>query len=134
HSGLWQVAIVWGIGVMLGVYVVAGISGGHINPAITVALALWGKFRWALVGPYVLSQLVGAFVAAAALYGMYQPIIDAYEVKEGDGKRSVRTAMCYGEYHPNPGLEKTLVDEANMKTTDRWQEVSMDHLVSEGRA
>src|SRR5438132_12867472 len=63
--GLWQVAIVWGVAIMLAIYVVGGISGAHINPAVTLALASWGRFRWANVLPYVIAQLIGAFLAAA---------------------------------------------------------------------
>src|SRR5262249_48652767 len=59
-SGLWQVGIVWGVAIMLAAYVVGGISGAHINPAITIALAAWGQFRRGLVLPYVVSQLAGA--------------------------------------------------------------------------
>jgi glycerol uptake facilitator protein len=105
QNGLWQVAIVWGIGVMLAIYVVGGVSGAHINPAITVALASWGHFPWRQVGPYVLSQTAGAFLAAAALFAGYQPFLDALEkekqvVRGGPG--SEVTAMCYGEYFPSP--------------------------------
>src|SRR5438876_3141075 len=64
QTGLWQVAIVWGVAIMLAIYVVGGISGAHINPAITVALATWGLFTWSRVLPYVVSQLVGAVLAA----------------------------------------------------------------------
>src|SRR5437763_14719484 len=64
-AGLWQVAIVWAVAIMVAIYVVGGISGAHINPAISVALAAWGRFRWADVAPYVVAQFAGAFVAAA---------------------------------------------------------------------
>src|SRR5437016_14319936 len=67
QSGLWQVAIVWGVAVTLAIYVVGGVSGAHINPAITIALAAWGKFSPAHVLPYVAAQLVGAALAGAAL-------------------------------------------------------------------
>src|SRR5437870_4282410 len=60
QSGLWQVAIVWGVAIMVAVYVVGGISGAHINPAITITLATWGKFSWSNVVPYVVAQLAGA--------------------------------------------------------------------------
>src|SRR6476661_7822032 len=76
QSGLWQVAIVWGMGVALAAYSVGGVSGAHINPAMTIALAIWRKFPWTLVGPYVAVQLAGAFVAAAFLYTIYSPSID----------------------------------------------------------
>src|ERR1700730_7672767 len=62
HSGLWQVASVWGIAVTLAIFVVGGISGAHINPAITVSLAACGRFSWGQVLPYVLAQVAGAVV------------------------------------------------------------------------
>ncbi len=105
QSGLWQVAIVWGVAIMAAVYVVGGVSGAHINPAITVALAAWGRFPWSQVVPYVAAQLVGAFAAAAVLFAMYLPFLTAKEDANGveRGKAgSEITAMCYGEYFPNP--------------------------------
>ncbi len=104
--GLWQVAIVWGVAIMLAAYVVGGISGAHINPAITLALALWGRFSWAAVVPYILSQLVGAILAAAALFGLYSSFLSAKEAEKmvyRGQPGSELTAMCYGEYFPNPG-------------------------------
>src|SRR5438309_3185915 len=74
-AGLWQVAIVWAVAIMLAVYVVGGISGAHLNPAVTIALAAWSRFRWAHVLPYVLGQLAGAFVAAAVLFALYGPLL-----------------------------------------------------------
>jgi glycerol uptake facilitator protein len=105
-SGLLQPALVWGIGVMIAVYVVGGISGAHINPAITVALALWGRCRWSDVIPYVVGQLAGAFLAAASLYFFYSPLLAEKEGQEkvvrGEPGSEI-TAMCYGEFFPNPG-------------------------------
>jgi glycerol uptake facilitator protein len=106
QSGLWQVAIVWGIAIMLAVYTIGSISGAHINPAITVAFAVWGKFPLRLVIPYATAQLAGAFVAAATLFVLFSPYLKAREQE----KQVVRgapgseiTAMCYGEYFPSPG-------------------------------
>src|SRR5687768_6099186 len=64
QSGLWQVAVVWGLAIALAVHTVGGISGAHINPAVTVALAVWGGFPAARVLPYVAGQMAGAFLAA----------------------------------------------------------------------
>lgn len=106
QSGLWQVAIVWGVAIMLAIYVVGGISGAHINPAISIALALWNRFPRRFVLPYIGSQLVGAFAAAAVLFVLYQPQLAVKErdfsVARGQPGSEV-TAMCYGEYFPNPG-------------------------------
>src|SRR5438552_14235976 len=71
QSGVWQVAIVWGVAIAVAIYTVGGVSGAHINPAISVALALWGRFPWRLVPAYAASQLAGAFLAAAMLFLFY---------------------------------------------------------------
>jgi len=106
QHGLWQVAIVWGVAVMVAIYVVGAISGAHINPAITVALATWQRFSWREVAPYVASQVVGAMVAAACLFVLYRPFLADLEARkrvERGQPGSEITAMCYGEYFPSPG-------------------------------
>src|SRR5205809_6579380 len=75
QTGLWEVAIVWGMGVAFAAYTVGGVSGAHINPAMTIALAVWGRFSWYNVAPYILAQLAGAFVAAAALFVLFCPCL-----------------------------------------------------------
>lgn len=106
QSGIWQVAIVWGIAIMLAAYAVGGISGAQLNPAITVALATFGRFSWSRVGPFIAAQVAGAFAASATLFILFQPQLVAKErekeVKRGESGSQV-TAMCYGEYFPNPG-------------------------------
>lgn len=106
HSGLWQVAIVWGLGVMFASYVCGGISGAHINPAMTIALAFWGRFEWNKVAGYIAAQVAGAFLAAAFLFGMYHGPLAAKEQARGVTRGqtgSIITAMCYGEFYPSPG-------------------------------
>jgi glycerol uptake facilitator protein len=106
QSGLWQVAIVWGVAIMLAIYTVGGISGAHINPAITLALTIWGRHRWSLVVPYIVAQLIGAFAAAAVLFGLFSSFLTAKEMEKSVNRGepgSIVTAMCYGEYFPNPG-------------------------------
>ena len=65
----------WGLAVMLGIYIAGAISGAHLNPAVTLALAVRGKLPWSKVLPYWLAQLLGAFIAAAILYFVYQGAI-----------------------------------------------------------
>lgn len=108
QQGLWQVAIVWGAAVTIAIYVVGAVSGAHINPAMTTAFAAWGKFPWREVAPYVLSQLVGAMLAAAVLYAIFHPFLADKEKKKNVVRGqpgSEITAMCYGEYFPAPGSE-----------------------------
>jgi glycerol uptake facilitator protein len=79
-SGDWLlIAFGWGIGVALAVYVAGGISGAHINPAITLALAIRRGFPWNKVPGYWAAQIVGAFVGAAVVYAVYKGAIDSYE-------------------------------------------------------
>src|SRR6266566_9216955 len=66
----------WGLAVMLGVYVAGAISGAHLNPAVTLGLAVRGKFPWSKVLPYWGAQVLGAFVAAAILYFVYKGAIN----------------------------------------------------------
>lgn len=68
HVGI---CIVWGLVVLALIYTLGEVSGCHINPAVTVALALVGLFPWKQVAPYILSQVVGAFLAALALHVMF---------------------------------------------------------------
>jgi glycerol uptake facilitator protein len=106
NQGLWQIAIVWGVAIMLAIYVVGAISGAHINPAITLAFASRGRFAWRLVPPYVMAQVAGAFVAAATLFALFGPLLSAKETEKHVTRGrpgSEVTAMCYGEYFPSPG-------------------------------
>ncbi|OKH65358.1 porin [Mycobacterium sp. SWH-M1] len=65
----------WGLGVMLGIYTAARISGAHLNPAVTVALAVFRGFAWRKVLPFALAQTLGAFVAALLIRWTYSDAI-----------------------------------------------------------
>src|SRR5947209_2978948 len=105
-AGLWQVAVVWGVAIMAAVFIIGGVSGGHINPAVTVSLAVWGRFAWRDVAFYVAAQLAGAFAAAAVLFLLFGGFLkekeEAKHVVRGQPGSEI-TAMCYGEYFPDPG-------------------------------
>jgi glycerol uptake facilitator protein len=62
----------WAFAVMLAAYLVGGISGAHLNPAVTLAFAVRRNFEWKNVLPYWLSQFVGTFCGAAAVYAVYR--------------------------------------------------------------
>lgn len=82
--GNWLIiAFGWGFAVVFGIYVAGGISGAHINPAVTLAFALRRSFPWYKVVPYWASQLVGAFAAAAVVYAVYYPAINAFNATNG---------------------------------------------------
>ncbi|MFC7528387.1 MIP/aquaporin family protein [Actinoplanes sp. GCM10030250] len=72
-----SIAWAWGLGVTLGVYVAARVSGAHLNPAVTIALAVFKGFSWRKVLPYSLAQFLGAFVAALLVRWNYTEVLHA---------------------------------------------------------
>ncbi|MGM3387310.1 aquaporin [Stutzerimonas stutzeri] len=77
--GLWEISIIWGIGVSMAVYLAAGVSGAHLNPAVSIALWLFGSFEGHKVPAYILAQVAGAFSAAALVYGLYSSLFFDFE-------------------------------------------------------
>jgi MIP family channel proteins len=71
--------LAWGLGVTMGVYVAAGVSGAHLNPAVTVALAVGRGFAWSKVLPYSLAQTAGAFAASAVVFATYHEAFRAFD-------------------------------------------------------
>lgn len=80
----------WGLGVTLGVYVAARLSGAHLNPAVTVALATFKDFPWSKVAPYAVAQTAGAFVAALLVRWNYTEVL-----ARADPKHSFATQIVF---------------------------------------
>ncbi|PCG98081.1 Major intrinsic protein [Penicillium occitanis (nom. inval.)] len=91
----------WGIAVMLGVYT-SGISGAHINPAVTLANCLYRKFPWRKFPIYTLSQILGAMTGAAIVYANYKSAIDVFE-----GGPNIRTVPGYDSPNATAGIFAT---------------------------
>jgi len=107
HSGLFQVAAVWGIGVLLAIYATRHISCAHLNPAVSIAMVVTGRMSPGKLFSYVVGQFIGAFFAAAVLYLLFSGAIAQLENINGiirGNPESARTAMIFGEFYPNPGL------------------------------
>lgn len=73
HGGYTNITIAWGLAVTMGIYTAGKISGAHLNPAVTLALAVFRGFSWIKVLPYMLVQTLGAFCAAALVFWNYLP-------------------------------------------------------------
>ena len=104
--GLWEISVIWGIGVSMGVYLAAGVSGAHLNPAVSIALWLFGTFERNKVPAYILAQTAGAFCAAALVYGLYSSLFFDFEQAQHMTRGSVASlelASVFSTY-PHPSL------------------------------
>eukprot|EP00793_Prasinoderma_coloniale_P005228 PRCOL_00000989-RA len=107
QAGIWQVAVVWWLGVSLAIYTTAHVSGAHLNPAITIALATLRDFEWSKVPHYIAAQLLGGILGGALNLMIFNGIIHHYERSNGIVRgepESILTAAAFGEYFPNPYL------------------------------
>ncbi len=74
-----SINIAWGLAVTMAIYVSAGVSGAHLNPAVTVALAVHRGFAWSKVAPYCLAQIAGAFAGALVTFVTYREAFDRFD-------------------------------------------------------
>ncbi|HPE72080.1 MAG TPA: MIP/aquaporin family protein [Candidatus Competibacter sp.] len=79
NSGWIVITWGWGMAVFVAVFTVAAFSGAHLNPAVSVGLAIAGKFEWARVPAYVAAQFIGAFIGSFLVWLMYRPHFAATE-------------------------------------------------------
>jgi glycerol uptake facilitator protein len=108
HQGLMQVALKWGIGVTLAIYLTLHLSCAHLNPAVSLAMVVSGRMSARRIPVYLGAQFAGAVLAGLTLYALFAASITAYESAHGivrGAAESVKTAMMFGEYYPNPGAQ-----------------------------
>jgi glycerol uptake facilitator protein len=92
----------WGFAVTFAVYVAGGVSGAHLNPAVTVSLALRRGFPWPKVPGYIAAQVVGAFAGAALVYAVYKGAIDSYERANKISRGEVNSVPTYSIFATFP--------------------------------
>jgi len=106
YQGIFQVAMVWGIGVTLAIYLTRHLSCAHLNPAVTLAMVISKRMSVHKLPVYLIAQFTGAFMAGLALYLLFSPSISAFEnthnIIRGSAE-SVQTAKMFGEYYSIPG-------------------------------
>lgn len=102
----WEICFIWGLGVAMAIYLTAGVSGAHLNPAVTIALWLFACFEKRKVVPYILAQFAGAFCAAALVYGLYYNLFIDFEHTHNMVRGSVDSLSLAGTFstYPNPHI------------------------------
>jgi glycerol uptake facilitator protein len=111
HQGLMPVALAWGIGVMLAIYLTRHLSCAHLNPAVSLAMVVSGRMPIRKLPVYVIAQFAGAVLAGLTLYALFAPSIAAYEAAHQIVRgtpESVQTARMFGEYYSSPGGPATV--------------------------
>lgn len=121
---LWAVSLMWALAVAFAVYAAAAVSGAHVNPAVTIAMAAFNDdFEWNKVLPYIVAQLLGAFVAAAAIHVAFSGVLEAFEAAEGlvrGQAGSQLSAMAYTTYAPNPAIIGTSAEALAQVGHGQW--------------
>lgn len=106
YNSIFQIGLVWGLGVTLAIYLTRNICCAHLNPAVSVAMVVAGRMDVRKLPGYLLAQVVGAILAGLVLYGLFHTSIAHYEalhdIVRGTAA-SVDTARMFGEFYPNPG-------------------------------
>lgn len=92
NSGWMVITTAWGLAVFVGVVIAGPYSGAHLNPAVTVALAIAGKFAWASVPAYILAQFIGAFLGSTLVWVMYYDHFNKRENEPG----AILAVFCTG--------------------------------------
>ncbi|MGC8659705.1 MAG: MIP/aquaporin family protein, partial [Desulfomonilaceae bacterium] len=106
-GGLVQVALIWGIAVILAIYATRHLSCAHLNPAVSVGMTLIGRMEPRLLPWYMGSQLLGGIAAGVLMLAIFHVSISGYETAHAiirGTPASLKTAMLFGEYYPNPGV------------------------------
>lgn len=107
-SSLLEVALIWGLGVAIAIYTTRNICPAHLNPAVSIAMCVTKKLVWKKLPFYVVSQVFGAAFAGLVLYLVFDDAIRVYETSNAivrGTEDSIRSAMMFGEYFPNPGFK-----------------------------
>ncbi|XBS69948.1 MIP/aquaporin family protein [Acerihabitans sp. KWT182] len=100
--GQWEISIIWGLGVAMAVYLTAAVSGAHLNPAVSIALCFFGNFEGRKLLPYIISQMLGAFVGAAVVYFLYYSLFFDFEQANHMVRGSVQSLQLAGIFSTYP--------------------------------
>ncbi|MCQ6257860.1 MIP/aquaporin family protein [Pseudomonas sp. Q11] len=104
--GLWEISIIWGVGVSMAIYLSAGVSGAHLNPAVSIALCIFTDFEKRKLPFYIICQVAGAFCGALLVYTLYSNLFFDFEQSRHmirGTEASLELASVFSTY-PHPAL------------------------------
>lgn len=106
YNSIFQVGIVWGLGVTLAIFLTRNICCAHLNPAVSIAMVVANRMNIRHLPGYLIAQFAGAIMAGFVLYMLFGPSITTYETAHDivrGSSSSIDTARMFGEFYPNPG-------------------------------
>lgn len=106
YTSFWELSLMWGLALTLAIFVAGGVSGAHLNPAVSITLAILKKFSWKKVIPYTVAQISGAFFGAALAYGLFRQNFIMWEMETGIIRGSIESQATAGIFttYPAPYL------------------------------
>ncbi len=110
-TSLLEVALIWGFGVTIAIFTTKNLCPAHLNPAVSMGMWMAGKLSLAKLPAYIISQLFGAMVAGLLLRFAFNDALMTFEANNQiirGSEASIRSAMMFGEYFPNPGFSDQL--------------------------
>lgn len=102
YQGIVQIGAIWGIGVSLAIYATRHLSCAHLNPAVTISMAVCKRMDYKKVPIYLIAQFIGAFIAGLCIYGLFYSSILSFETAHGiirGTPESASVAKMFGEYY-----------------------------------
>lgn len=142
-GGYTNITLGWGLAVLMGIFVAGRVTGAHLNPAVTLSLAVFRDFPWRKVFPYTAAQVAGAFAGAALVYANYYPAFDAFD----PARDKLDTTGIFTTFPKFPevwwfglldqvvgtallvGLIFAIVDPRNQPVTAAWQPLAVGLVV-----
>ena len=103
--GLWEISVIWGIGVSLAIYLTAGVSGAHLNPAVSIVLSLFAGFEKRKLPFYIVAQIAGAFFGSLLVYTLYSNLFFDFEQSQHivrGTQDSLQLAAVFSTYPQRP--------------------------------
>ncbi|NXS38118.1 AQP7 protein, partial [Pomatostomus ruficeps] len=109
-----SINMAFGIGVTLGIYAAGGISGAHLNAAITITQCILGNLSWTKLAAYIIGQFLGSFLAAATVFALYYDAIYDYTNGNLTVSGPTATALIFSTYPaPNVSLQGAFFTEVS---------------------